>query len=322
MATMEMNMSTLTTSEAGRGKARGPVVAELKAVTKRYGAQTALDGISLRLYHGEVISLLGPNGAGKTTSVRLMLGLTRPDSGTVEVFGHNPKERAVRMRIGAMLQVGAGGVPSELKVREHIDLFRSYYSHPLPEDEIISIAGLEGIENRPFGVLSGGQKQRVLFALALCGNPDLLFLDEPTVGMDVETRRSLWNQIRGLTSRGKTVLLTTHYLEEADQLSDRILVVQCGQVVAEGTPAEIKATQGVRKIRCKTALDQDVLSALPLISGVTREGSWTIVATRDPDTVLRNLMQLDPQLSGLEIGGADLEDAFLAITNQTKEASH
>ena len=303
-------------------KDRGAPVAALRSVTKKYGQHTALDQISLSLHAGEIVALLGPNGAGKTTSVRLLLGLTQPTSGEVQVFGRNPRERGVRMRIGAMLQVGAGGVPGELKVREHIDLFRSYYSRPLPESEIISIAGLDGIENRPFGKLSGGQKQRVLFGLALCGDPDLLFLDEPTVGMDVEARRILWTQIRGLSARGKTVLLTTHYLEEADELAGRIVVVQGGKVVAEGTPAEIKATQGVRKIRCQTSLDHDYLRSLPSIASVSVEGSVTVISTREPELVLRSLMRQDPSLSGLEIGGADLEEAFLAITAKHQDKTN
>jgi ABC-2 type transport system ATP-binding protein len=292
----------------------GSSVASLEAVTKRYGHQTALHQFSLGLYPGEVVALLGPNGAGKTTTVRLLLGLSRPDSGEVRVFDRDPRERSARIQVGTMLQVGAGGVPETLRVREHIDLFRSYYPNPLPEAEIISIAGLNGIEDRRVGKLSGGQKQRVLFALALCGDPALLFLDEPTVGMDVEARRALWEQIRSLAARGKTILLTTHYLEEADALASRIVVLADGKLVAQGTSEEIKATQGIRKIRCRTSLELDFLRALPSVTAVVREGSSTVIATLEPDNVVRQLVLHDAHLSGLEVGNAGLEDAFLALT--------
>ncbi len=212
--------------------------AALSGVTKNYGSRRALDAIDLSIRSGELLALLGPNGAGKTTAVKLMLGLLNPDSGTVRVFGHDPRTAEHRQRTGVMLQVTR--VPETLRVREHIDLFSSYYPHPLPMAEIVSAAGLQGIENRFFGELSGGQKQRVLFALAICGDPDLLFLDEPTVGLDVQARRMLWAQIRALLARGKSILLTTHYLEEADALANRIAVLNSGRVIASGTPAEIK----------------------------------------------------------------------------------
>ena len=189
-------------------------VAELANVTKKYGSAIALQELSLALQAGEVVSLLGANGAGKTTAVRLLLGLTQTTKGTVTLFGQSPHSRNTRKRVGALLQVAR--VPDTLKVREHIDLFSSYYPKPLPRKQVVEAAGLDGLENRLFGDLSGGQKQRVLFALAICGDPDLLFLDEPTVGLDVEARRGLWRVIRAFVERGGSVLLTTHYLEEAD----------------------------------------------------------------------------------------------------------
>jgi len=212
--------------------------AQFSSVTKSYGAQRALDGVSLRINRGELVALLGPNGAGKTTAVKLMLGLLRPDSGTVSIFGGDPRQAPTRQHTGAMLQVARA--PETLRVREHIDLFSSYYPHPLPMAEVVSAAGLEGIENRKLGELSGGQKQRVFFALALCGDPDLLFLDEPTVGLDVHSRRGMWRKIRELLSRGKSILLTTHYIEEADALADRVLVLDRGRIIADAPPAEIK----------------------------------------------------------------------------------
>jgi ABC-2 type transport system ATP-binding protein len=215
-----------------------PPPAQLANVTKRFGTTVALDNLNLTIKPGELVALLGPNGAGKTTAVRLLLGLTKPDGGIARVFGADPRDAVNRIRTGAMLQVAR--VPETLRVREHIALFSSYYPDPLPLDEVIAAAGLEGIEKKQFGDLSGGQKQRVLFAIAICGNPDLIALDEPTVGLDVEARRALWKQIRAFVARGKSVLLTTHYLDEADALANRIVVIDHGRIVAEGTPAEIK----------------------------------------------------------------------------------
>src|SRR5580704_889770 len=190
--------------------ARPTAVAHTRGLTKKYGNVAALNNVSMELRSGELLALLGPNGAGKTTLVRILLGLAKTDGGKVSVFGGDPHNLAVRSRCGAMLQVAR--VPETLKVREHVRLFSSYYPKPLPIEETLKVAGLEEIKDRRFGELSGGQKQRVMFALAICGDPNLLFLDEPTVGMDVEARRLMWSQIRLLIARSKTVLLTTHYL--------------------------------------------------------------------------------------------------------------
>jgi len=213
-------------------------VAELRRVSKRYGAIEALRGIDLRIDRGELLALLGPNGAGKTTAVRILLGLAAADSGTAAVFGRPPASQEAKLRRGALLQVAK--VPETLRVREHIELFSSYYPKPLAISETIAAAGLGGVEKRLYGDLSGGQKQRVLFALAICGNPDLLFLDEPTVGLDVQARRTLWGHIRAFVARGASVLLTTHHLEEADALANRVAVINHGRIVAEGTPADLK----------------------------------------------------------------------------------
>jgi len=287
-------------------------VAMLTQVTKRYKATTALDGLDLALRPGEVVALLGPNGAGKSTAVRLMLGLIAPSDGTVRIFGSDPRNPATRMRVGAMLQLGR--IPETLLVREHIDIFRSYYPRPLTFEEIVRIAKIEGIEKRRFGQLSGGQKQRVLFALALCGDPDLIFLDEPTVGMDIESRRALWDEVRMLAARGKTVLLTTHYLEEADALAHRIVVINKGRVVSEGTPAEVKGQTAGRKIRCRTKLDLDTLRALPGVTSVTEDRDTVVVTAVLAEDVVREMLLRDETLSHLEIASPALEDAFLELT--------
>jgi len=221
----------------------------------------------------------------------------------------NPENR---MRTGAMLQVGR--VPETLRVREHIDLFSSYYVNPMQRGEVLAVAGLEKLRDRKFGELSGGQKQRVLFALAICGNPDLLFLDEPTVGLDVEARRLLWDEIRQLVQRGKTVLLTTHYLQEADALADRVAVINKGEIVTEGTPAEIKAQTAGKKIRCITSLSFDVLRRIPGVMEVTQDREAVELHTVQAELAVRELLSRDSQLSGLEVSSAGLEEAFLALT--------
>jgi ABC-2 type transport system ATP-binding protein len=288
------------------------IAAELRLAGKRYGGVVALADVDFVVRPGEVVALLGPNGAGKTTAVHLLLGLTRPTTGEARLFGHDPREAAARMRVGAMLQVSK--VPETLKVREHVELISSYYPRPLPRGEVIEIAGLAGLEERPFGKLSGGQKQRVLFALALCGNPDLLFLDEPTTGLDVEARRGLWSAVRELVRRGRTIFLTTHYLEEADALASRIVLLDHGRLRAEGTPAEIKARVVGKRIRCTTRLPLEELLRLPGVASARRDGAAAELHAARPEPVVAELLRRDPDLTDLEIQGAGLEEAFLALT--------
>ncbi|MGC2160870.1 MAG: ABC transporter ATP-binding protein [Silvibacterium sp.] len=288
-------------------------IARLHSVTKRYGQVTALENLNLSLYPGEVVALLGPNGAGKTTAVKLLLGLIAPNFGSVRVMGGDPRDSETRTGFGAMLQVTR--VPETLRVCEHIDLFRSYYPNPLPAAEIVRIARLEGLENTFYGKLSGGQKQRVLFGLALAGDPSLVFLDEPTVGMDIESRRALWDQIRSLAAHDKTVLLTTHYLEEADALASRIIVIGKGKILAEGTSSEIKHRVAGRRIRCITQLDMDFMRELPSVLSVEQDREAVVITATESERVVRVLLREDPTLHGLEISAPGLEDAFLALTS-------
>jgi ABC-2 type transport system ATP-binding protein len=294
-------------------------IASARDVKKSYGDVIALNHLNMEIRAGELLALLGPNGAGKTTLVRLLLGSVRPDAGSVSVFGADPHSGEMQMRVGAMLQVGR--VPETLKVREHIDLFSSYYPNPLPLDEVLTIAGLTEIKDRAYGELSGGQKQRVLFALAVCGNPDLLFLDEPTVGLDVEARRLMWAQIRTLIARGKTVLLTTHYLNEADALADRILVLNQGAIIAEGTPADIKARAMGKQIRCTSQLSLEQVKQIPGVLSVKADRNAFELQVNAAEPVVRELLQRDAWLANLEVTNAGLEEAFLALTQKSNADS-
>jgi ABC-2 type transport system ATP-binding protein len=295
-------------------------VAVLDRVEKSYGTVKALSLARLSVRAGQLVALLGPNGAGKTTAVKLLLGLLAPDRGTVRIFGGDPRDHRVRVKTGTVLQVSR--VPETLRVREHIDLFSSYYPNPLPHTETLAIAGLEGVKDRLFGELSGGQRQRVLFALAICGDPDLLFLDEPTVGLDVEARRLMWKQIRSLVERGKSVLLTTHYLEEADALADRVVVLNRGQLIAEGTPAEIKASSGGKRIRCQTSLSLAAVRSMAGVTEVQEDHGVIEIRTARPEPILREILTRDSEVSGIEVRSAGLEEAFLSLTQQTNKVSH
>jgi ABC-2 type transport system ATP-binding protein len=308
-------IATLEQSQRADTANAGLIVASLEGVNKNYGNVRALRGVDFRVRAGEVVALLGPNGAGKTTAVKLLLGLIPPNSGRARVFGGDPTNPENRMRTGAMLQVGR--VPETLRVREHIDLFSSYYEKPMVAAEVLAAAGLEKLSHRKFGDLSGGQRQRVLFALAICGDPDLLFLDEPTVGLDVEARRMLWDEIRRMVGRGKTVLLTTHYLQEADALADRVAVINQGEIIAEGTPSEIKAKTAGKRIRCVTSLSVNALRQIRGVTEVKEDREAVEIHAVEAEPVVRELLVRDAKLSGLEVTSAGLEEAFLASTQDT-----
>ena len=290
-------------------------VAELIGATKRYGDVLALDNVSLAIDAGEVVAMLGPNGAGKTTSISLMLGMRNPSSGKARLFGLDPKDRKARSRIGVMLQ--ESGVPGVLRVAEIVDLFRSYYPAPLPREEAIKMAGLEAKSRSQVKDLSGGQHQRLYLALALCGNPDVLFLDEPTVGMDVEGRRLFLQEIAQLAAKGRTVVLTTHYLEEADQLARRVIVIDRGRIIADSTPDEIKSRVAGKRVtfRTSTPINDADLAGLPLNSKQIDDHRVRLL-TNEPEQLLRELFRRGIDLADLEVAGADLEEAFVAMTRQ------
>ena len=291
-----------------------PVV-ELTHVTKRYGDVEAVRDVSFQIEAGEIVAMLGPNGAGKTTSINLMLGLRNPTSGTARLFGLDPKDLRARSRIGVMLQ--ESGVPGMLRVTEIVDLFRSYYPAPLPAAEAIAMAGLEEKARSLVKDLSGGQHQRLYLALAVCGNPDTLFLDEPTVGMDVEGRRRFLEEVAALAARGRTVVLTTHYLEEADQLAQRVIVINQGRVIADASPAAIKSQVAGKRITFTTPSprDESQFDGLPLNSKVVDDHRVRLL-TSEPEQVLRELFRRGVELHELEVAGADLEEAFIAMTQR------
>ena len=287
--------------------------AQLINATKKYGSLEALKGISLDIQLGEVVAMLGPNGAGKTTSISLLLGLRKPTSGQALLFGLKPDHLNARSRVGVMLQ--ESGIPTMLKVSELIDLFRSYYPKPMDRDRAIAMAGLEEKSNALVKELSGGQRQRLYFALAVCGDPEVLFLDEPTVGMDVEGRRSFIERIAEFAQMGRTVVLTTHYLEEADQLAKRVVVIDRGLVIADATPQEIKSRVAGKRVRfTAVALTDKDLEGMPITTS-TRADHRVQLLTNQPEAVLRELFRRGIEISDLEVSGADLEDAFISLTS-------
>jgi ABC-2 type transport system ATP-binding protein len=294
-------------------------VARLTGTVKRYGSLTALDGADLVVRRGELLALLGPNGAGKSTAISLMLGLIRPDAGEVELFGMDPQNIEARRRIGVMLQNAT--LPVTLRVGELLQLTASYYPSPRPLQESAELAGISDLLKRPYGKLSGGQQRRVQFALALCGRPELLFLDEPTVGMDIDARQKLWSAIRRLIAEGCAVLLTTHYLEEAEALADRVCVMAHGKMIHEGTVDELRARVALKRIRCVTSSSLEKISAWPEVSEARREGERVHVTTAEAEAVVRRLLDADAQLQELEVHRAGLAEAFTELTRDADEAS-
>jgi ABC-2 type transport system ATP-binding protein len=286
----------------------------LTGLRKSFGQVTAVDGIDIVVAPGEVVALLGPNGAGKTTTIEMMLGLRKPDAGTARVFDLEPQEAVVAGRVGAMMQTG--GLVGDVIVRDVVRLIAAMHSAPLSVERALELAGIADLANRQIRTLSGGQRQRVLFALAVVPDPDLIVLDEPTVGMDVESRRAFWSAMRVLAEDGRSVLFATHYLEEADDNADRIVLMARGRVVADGPATQIKATVDVRRIRFTLAdAGTERLARLPGVRAVDIHGDSVTLACSDADTALRALLAAEPTASDFEVTGADLEDAFLALTS-------
>ena len=296
-----------------------PPVGVLSGVVKRRGATLALNGLDLVIRPGQCVALLGPNGAGKSTSVALLTGRLRPDTGEAHLFGEDPRDVSARRRMGVMLQ--EAGLPRTLSVREQVQLFRGYYRTPRPLDEIIRLAGLEGLERRRSGALSGGQQRRVQFALAIAGRPNFLVLDEPTTGMDIEARRGLWSAVRAEIARGAAVLLTTHHLDEAEALADRIVVIDHGQVVADGSPEAIKSRVSGVAIRCRTRLSDAELSGLARVTGVSRDGGKVTLLTTSAPATLRDLLARDETVDDLTVSGASLEDAVTRLVQASAPAA-
>lgn len=288
--------------------------AELRGVKKRFGKTVALDGLDLQVRPGELFSVLGPNGAGKSTAVSLMLGLLRPEAGEARLFGQSPLLVEPRRQVGVMMQEVT--LAPELRVREHIALVASYYPQPLTPAATMELTNVSSLAERPFGKLSAGQKRQVQFAMAVCGRPKLLFLDEPSVGLDVRARQMMWSTLRQLVRSGTSVVLTTHYLEEAESLSNRVAVLNKGRLIASGTVNEIRALVVRKHITCSTALAMDQIAAWPDVESVTRDHQRLQISTSNSEAVVRRLLAADSNLEELEVRRAGLAEAFTELTEE------
>ena len=298
--------------------AAGPGIV-LSRLSKSYGNVQAVRSVDLAIAPGETVAILGPNGAGKTTTIEMVLGLTRPDSGTVTLFGKSPAQAVAAGAVGGMLQTGA--LVEYLSVRELVTMVASVYPRPLPVEHAMRLAGVTELAERRTNKLSGGQTQRVRFAIALVSNPDLFMLDEPTAAVDVEGRREFWASIRAVAAEGKTVIFATHYLEEADAYADRIVLMARGRIVADGPATEIKAKVSGRIIRATIPVagpagpaDPAALAALPGVTNAERHGEAVILTCADSDLTLRALLSRFPAARDIEVAGAGIEEAFMALT--------
>lgn len=298
----------------------GPV-AELRGVSKKYDALVALDAIDIEVRSGELLAVLGPNGAGKSTAISLWLGLVEPDAGHVSLLGGSPQENTTRQGLGVMMQDVE--LPKELRVRELVRLASSYYSDPLPLEETLRRAGVTSIADRLYGKLSGGQKRLAQFAVAICGQPRILFLDEPSVGLDVAAREVLWTSIRNLLASGCSIVLTTHYLEEAEALANRVTVISRGRVIATGSVDDMRALVACRTISCESNLPPAVVRTWPGVVDALIERGRLLVTAKDAEGVVRRLLAEDPALRRLEVRQAGLNDAFNELTRNeiTREAA-
>jgi ABC-type multidrug transport system ATPase subunit len=289
-------------------------LAELVGITKRFGNIIALEKFDLAVRSGELLAVLGPNGAGKSTAISLLLGLRQPDAGIARLFGLPPLQIDARHRMGVMMQEAA--LPGELRVREHIELVASYYPDPFSTEEVLDRTNLRKLADRPYGKLSAGQKRQAQFAVALCGRPSLLFLDEPTVGLDIQARTIMWASLRQLVRDGCSIVLTTHYLEEAESLADRVVVIAQGKNVASGTVAEMLAIVGRKHVTCSTSLAPSFVAAWPGVQSVNLDHGRMQIATSDADALVRRLISADSAMNGLEVRSAGLAEAFTELTQE------
>jgi len=289
-------------------------LAELSGVHKRYGKTVALDGLDLQVKGGELLAVLGQNGAGKTTAISLLLGLQEADAGSARLFGKPPQQLETRRQIGVMMQEAM--LPAELRVREQIDLVASYYPAPLAPEAVMEMTNTASLAKRPYGKLSGGQKRQVQFAIAMCGNPKLLFLDEPTVGLDVQARKLMWATLRQLVEQGSSIVLTTHYLEEAEALADRVMVVAKGRVIASGTLNEIRAHVVRKQISCLTTVAVEQIRSWPEVESATTDQQGLHITANNAEAVVRRLLSADEDLQDLEVRRAGLAEAFTELTQE------
>ncbi len=290
-------------------------LAELSGVHKRFGGTVALDGLDLAVGPRELLAVLGPNGAGKTTAISLLLGLQQPDAGTARLFAQPPQALAARRRIGVMMQEVF--LAPELRVREQVDLVASYYPAPLDADDVLAQTHTTALARRPYGKLSGGQKRQVQLAMAIVGRPQLLFLDEPTVGLDPQARELLWTTLRDLVDQGASIVLTTHYLEEAEALADRVAVLAKGRLIASGSVSEVRALVARQQITCCTSLSVEEISSWPGVENVSRDQRGLHITTPHCETVVWRLLAADPDLTRLEVRRAGLAEAFAELTEET-----
>src|ERR1700744_730079 len=297
----------------------GPVVS-FDNVSKHYGSLKAVDGLSLELRSGETVALLGPNGAGKSTSLDMLLALRKPTSGQIKMFGSDPYHAIKSGRVGAMLQ--SGGLMPEVTVRELVPLVTRLHPNPEPIETTLKRAGIAQFADQRVDKLSGGQTQRVRFALAICGKSEFIVLDEPTAAMDVETRRLFWNSMRGEVAAGRTLLFATHYLEEADQAADRILVINKGRLLADGTPAEIKERAGAKRMSFRLQrVDEPFLLGLPGLESLEIRHDLVQIQTRDSDATLYAVLDAGYRPTEIEVASLGLEQAFIAITAEDDRAN-
>jgi len=289
-------------------------LAELSRVSKSFGTVVALDNFELQVRPAELLAVLGPNGAGKSTAISLMLGLHQPDSGSARLFGDSPLNVAARRKIGVMMQDVA--LAPELRVREHIELVGSYYPDPLSADDAMTLTGTSSLAARPYGKLSGGQKRQVQFAMAIVGRPKLLFLDEPTVGLDIHSRERMWAALRELVHQGVSIVLTTHYLEEAEALSDRVVVLAKGRAIASGTVDELRSLVDRKRISCVTSLSPDLVTTWAGVQAVTLDRGRLQITASNADIVVRKLVLGDADFRELEVHRAGLAEAFTELTQE------